>query len=171
MTGTAGEFGFRHALTRDTVLEMTLRPRRTALSAAALAMVEATNPDPGGPWCDLAAELAVMAGNREQAGELLAASGCSLLARGALATAADTLQRAAPMLTARDGRIDGQRHDASSGTATCHTALTRPSRPKHLQAERTVVPRHRHPAAAPCATVRHRTVPAGDLASAATRHT
>ena len=89
------------------------------------------------------------------------------------ATAADTLQRAAAMLTARDARIDGERHDASSGTATCHTALTRPSRLKHLQAERTVVPRHRHPAA-PCATVRHRTVPAGGRhrpASDATRHT
>jgi hypothetical protein len=174
MTCTAGEFGFRHALTRDTVLEMTLRPRRTALSAAALAMVEATNPDPGGPWCDLAAELAVMAGNREQAGELLAASGCSSLARGALATAADTLLRAAAILTARDARIDGERHDASSGTATCHTALTRPSLLKQLQAERTVVPRHRHPAAAHCATIRHRTVPVGDQhrpASAATRHT
>jgi hypothetical protein len=93
LTVTAGEFGFRHALTRDAVLEVTLPPRRTALSAAALAMVEAANQDPGGSWCDLAAELAVMAGNREQAGELLAASGCSSLARGALATAADTLQR------------------------------------------------------------------------------
>jgi hypothetical protein len=72
-----GEFGFRHALTRDAVLEVTPPPRRTALSAAALAMVEAANPDPGGPWCDLAAELAVMAGNREQAGELLAASGAT----------------------------------------------------------------------------------------------
>ena len=88
---TAGEVGFRHALTRDGVLEMTLPPRRTALSATAL--VEAANPDLGGPWCDLAAELAVMAGNRERAGEWLAASGCSLLARGALATAADALQR------------------------------------------------------------------------------
>ena len=83
LTVTAGEFGFRHALTRDAVLEMTLpphrtAPHRTALSAAALATVEAANPDPGGPWCDLAAELAVMAGNREQAGELLAAFGCSL---------------------------------------------------------------------------------------------
>jgi hypothetical protein len=78
-------------------------------------MVEAANPDPGGPWCDLAAELAVMAGNREQAGELPAASGCSSLARGALAAAADTLQRAAAILTARDGRIGGERHDASSG--------------------------------------------------------
>ena len=93
LTVTAGEVGFRLALTRDAVPEMTLPPRRTALSAAALAMVEAANPDPGGPWCDLAAELAVMAGNREQAGELLAASGCSSLARGALAAAADTLQR------------------------------------------------------------------------------
>jgi hypothetical protein len=49
LTVTAGEFGFRHALTRDAVLEMTLLPHRTALSAAALAMVEAANPDPGGP--------------------------------------------------------------------------------------------------------------------------
>ena len=75
LTATAGEFGFRHALTRDAVLEMTLPPRRAALSAAALAMVEAANPArvaPGAIW------LAVMAGNREQAGELLAASGCSL---------------------------------------------------------------------------------------------
>lgn len=75
LTATAGEFGFRHALTRDAVPEMTLPPRRAALSAAALAMVEAANPArvaPGAIW------LAVMAGNREQAGELLAASGCSL---------------------------------------------------------------------------------------------
>jgi hypothetical protein len=171
LTATAGEFGFRHALTRDAVLEMTLPPRRTALPAAALAMVEAANPAraaPGAIW------LAAMAGNREQAGELLAASGCSSLARGALATAADTLLRAAAMPTARDARIGGERHDASSGTATCDTTLTRPSRLKHLQAERKVVQRHRHPAAAPCATVRHRTVPAGGQhrpACAAPRHT
>ena len=48
-----GEFGFRHALTRDAVLEVTLPPRRTALSAAALAMVEAetrTRVAPGAIW-------------------------------------------------------------------------------------------------------------------------
>jgi hypothetical protein len=52
-TVTAGESGFRHALTRDAVREMTLPPRRTALPAAALAMVEAANPDrvaPGAIW-------------------------------------------------------------------------------------------------------------------------
>jgi hypothetical protein len=52
-TVTAGESGFRHALTRDAVPEMTLPPRRTALPAAALAMVEAANPDrvaPGAIW-------------------------------------------------------------------------------------------------------------------------
>jgi len=49
LTVTAGEVGFRHALTRDAVLEMTLPPRRVALSAAALSMVEAANPGPGWP--------------------------------------------------------------------------------------------------------------------------
>ena len=78
----------------DTVLP----PRRTALAAAALAAVEAAHPDLAGPWRDAAADLAVQAGDTSRAGTLLTASGSAALDQGALATAVDTLRRAAAML-------------------------------------------------------------------------
>jgi len=95
-------FRFRHALTREAVIDGQLPPRRRALAAAALAAVDAAHPalDAGDePWRDLAADLAARAGDTERAGALLAASGEAALSRGALATAAGTLRRAAPMLT------------------------------------------------------------------------
>jgi DNA-binding CsgD family transcriptional regulator len=92
------EFGFRHSLTRDAVAETLLPPRHGALAAAALRAVESAHPDLAGPWRDTAADLADQAGNREQAGALLAASGSASLSRGALATAISTLHRAAGLL-------------------------------------------------------------------------
>jgi DNA-binding CsgD family transcriptional regulator len=98
LTAGEGEFRFRHALTREAAAGMLLPPRRAALAAAALAAVEAAHPDLAGTWRDAAADLAVQAGDTGRAGTLLIASGSAALDRGALATAVDTLRRAAAML-------------------------------------------------------------------------
>jgi DNA-binding CsgD family transcriptional regulator len=92
-------FRFRHALTREAVIDGQLPPRRRELAAAALAAVDAAHPVPDGPWRDVAADLAARAGDTARAGALLAASGEAALDRGALATAAATLRRAAALLT------------------------------------------------------------------------
>lgn len=98
VTVEAGEFRFRHALTAEAVASALLPPRRAALATAALAAVEADHPELEGPWREAAADLAAQAGDRPRAGTLLAASGDSALDRGALATAAGTLRRAAALL-------------------------------------------------------------------------
>lgn len=92
-------FRFRHALTREAVAAGLLPPARRSLAAAALAAVEAAHPLLEGPWRDVAADLAVRAGDTGRAGVLLAGAGEAALDRGALATAAGTLRRAAAMLT------------------------------------------------------------------------
>ena len=92
-------FRFRHALTREAVIDGQLPPRRRELAAAALAAVDAAHPVLDGPWRDVAADLAARAGDTARAGALLAASGEAALDRGALATAAATLRRAAVLLT------------------------------------------------------------------------
>ena len=92
-------FRFRHALTREAVIDGQLPPRRRALAAAALAAVDAAHPALDGPWRDVAADLAERAADTARAGALLAASGEAALDRGALATAAATLRRAAALLT------------------------------------------------------------------------
>ena len=75
-----------------------LPPRRRSLAVSALAAVDAAHPELEGGWREVAADLAAQAGDIERAGTLLAASGEAALDRGALATAADTLRRAAAML-------------------------------------------------------------------------
>jgi DNA-binding CsgD family transcriptional regulator/tetratricopeptide (TPR) repeat protein len=92
-------FRFRHALTREAVIDGQLPPRRRELAAAALAAVDAAHPVLDGPWRDVAADLAARAGDTARAGALLTASGEAALDRGALATAAATLRRAAELLT------------------------------------------------------------------------
>ena len=99
LTAEGDVFRFRHALTREAVAERLLPPARRSLAAAALAAVEAAHPGLGAPWRDIAADLAAQAGETERAGALLARSGEEALDRGALATAADTLRRAAVMIT------------------------------------------------------------------------
>jgi len=92
-------FRFRHALTREAVIAEQLPPARRALAAATLGAVDAAHPVLDGPWRDIAADLAARAGDTGRAGALLAASGEAALERGALATAAGTLRRAAALLT------------------------------------------------------------------------
>jgi DNA-binding CsgD family transcriptional regulator len=94
--GTA--FRFRHALTRDAVLDTMLPPRQRALAATALAVLDTTHPRLEGSLRELAVDLADRAGDRRRAGLLLSESGGQALAWGALATATGTLRRAADLL-------------------------------------------------------------------------
>jgi DNA-binding CsgD family transcriptional regulator len=98
------EFRFRHALTRDAVLQELLPPTRAALAGRALAAVEAAHPELRGSWRDVAADLAAQCGDRDRAGVLLTASGGASLERGALATAVETLRRAVGLLDDGDRR-------------------------------------------------------------------
>lgn len=99
-------FRFRHALTREAVLECVLPPRHRTLASAGLAALEAAHPGLGAPWLELAADLAARAGARQRAGVLLGDAGRASLARGALATAIETLRRAADLLEGGAGRAD-----------------------------------------------------------------
>ncbi|GIH25843.1 LuxR family transcriptional regulator [Acrocarpospora phusangensis] len=87
-------FGFHHALTRDAVWSTLLPHERLRLSAAALRAVEAHHPDLPGQWCDLAASLSERAGRSGHAASLLLQSGRRALARGALSTTEQVLERA-----------------------------------------------------------------------------
>jgi DNA-binding CsgD family transcriptional regulator len=90
-------YQFRHALTREAILDSLLPHVRAELAQAALAAVEAAHPGLAGPWRDLAADLAIQAGDGTRAAQLLTESGRGALERGALATAASTLRRAADL--------------------------------------------------------------------------
>ena len=94
--GTA--FRFRHALTREALLDTMLPPRQRALASAALAVLDAAHPRLEGGLRELAADLANRAGDRRRAGTLLSESGGQALAWGALATAIGALRRAADLL-------------------------------------------------------------------------
>ena len=90
-------YRFRHALTREAILDSLLPHVRAELAQAALSAVEAAHPGLAGPSRDLAADLAVQAGDTQRAALLLTESGRDALQRGALATAASTLRRAAEL--------------------------------------------------------------------------
>jgi DNA-binding CsgD family transcriptional regulator len=85
---------FRHALTRQAILDDLLPPERAALAARALSAVEAAHPGLPGAWCELAAELAERAGQPHRAALLLLEAGRRALGQGALATAEAFLERA-----------------------------------------------------------------------------
>jgi len=65
--------------------------REKGFDDRALAAVEAAHPGLAGPSRDLAADLAMQAGDANRAAQLLTESGRDALERGALATAASTL--------------------------------------------------------------------------------
>jgi tetratricopeptide (TPR) repeat protein len=87
-------FRFRHALTRDAVLEDLLPPERAELAARAAQAIQRSHPGLPGPWCERAAELRELAGDRETAARLLLESARRSLARTALASAESVLDRA-----------------------------------------------------------------------------
>jgi len=90
-------FRFRHALTRDAVLGQLTSAERAFLASRLLAAVERIHPELEDDWCEQAAQLADQAGDRNRAGALLLQAGRRSLARGALATAETTLERALEM--------------------------------------------------------------------------
>src|SRR5262249_50421520 len=91
--------------------ETALPPRQAELAARALAAVEAAHPGLPGMWAGVAAELAAQSGSSGRAGELLAVAGTRALGQGALATAAEPLERATVLLAADPARAQarGQR--------------------------------------------------------------
>jgi DNA-binding CsgD family transcriptional regulator len=88
-----GAVQFRHALTRDAVLERLLPAQWSELARRALDAITAAHPDLRGEWCDLAARLAERAGDG-RASELLISSGRRSLARGALTSAEEAFAHA-----------------------------------------------------------------------------
>ena len=87
-------FRFRHALTREAVLANLLAPERAELSRRASTAIARAHPDLPGPWCELAAELAEVTGDRAAASALLTESARRALRRGALASAQAGAERA-----------------------------------------------------------------------------
>jgi len=87
-------FRFRHALTRDAVLAGLHPQVRAVLAGRARGIVAALHPDLPGPWCELAAELSLLAGDTGDAARLLLTAGRRAVAVGALLTAAAVLGQA-----------------------------------------------------------------------------
>ena len=94
LTGDADEIRFRHALTRDHVIALTLPFDRTRLAARAVRAVEEAHPRLPGEWCDLAAGLAEAARDAPRAVRHLIDAAGRARNRGALASAAARLERA-----------------------------------------------------------------------------
>ena len=102
-------FTFRHSLTRHAILSSLLPPELARRSARAAAQIEAAHPGLPGPWCELAAELYVSAGDKVSAARLLLQHGRHALRQGALSTASSSLAAAHELL--------GPGQDAGPGLA------------------------------------------------------
>ena len=87
-------FAFRHALTREAVLDDLLPPDRRELARRARPVVERANPGLPGSSCELVAELAEAAGDPVAAASYLVESTRRALADGAVASAEITVRRA-----------------------------------------------------------------------------
>jgi DNA-binding CsgD family transcriptional regulator len=93
---------FRHSLTRHAILSGLLPPELAYRSANAAKAVESAHPDLPGSWCELAAELHDMAGERVRAAELLLRVGQRALEKGAVNTALASLHDARDLLEASE---------------------------------------------------------------------
>jgi DNA-binding CsgD family transcriptional regulator/tetratricopeptide (TPR) repeat protein len=89
-----GSFRFRHALTRDAIVQSLLPMEHASLARPALDAIEAVHPGLPDAWCDLAGELAERAGDDSRAAALLIESGRRSRSQGALASAEDAFTRA-----------------------------------------------------------------------------
>ena len=88
------DFRFRHALTREAMLDGLLPFERIAFARRALDAVRLAHPRLEGDHCELAAELAEVAGDRDTAANLLTESARRALDRGALDSARTAAERA-----------------------------------------------------------------------------
>ncbi|MBN9111743.1 MAG: AAA family ATPase [Pseudonocardia sp.] len=95
-------FRFHHALGRDAVLAAMLAPERVGLARRASAAVEQAHPGLDGAWCDVAADLALQAGDAARAAAVLTEAGRRNLTRGALGSAESVLVRARELAGAGD---------------------------------------------------------------------
>lgn len=132
-------FRFRHALSRDAVLAQLLPPERVTLSRRALEVIEAAHPALDGDWCELAAELASMSGDRPRAVRLMLELGRRAVDAGALASAELSLERARTLAATDDAAADveesllevlslaGKRDDAAAVGASLLARLTEPA--------------------------------------------
>lgn len=91
---TGGAFRFRHALSREAVLDQLLPPERAALARRAADTIEAAQPELAGDWCELSANLHALGGRRSRAAGLFLEVGRRSLARGALVSAEQAFVRA-----------------------------------------------------------------------------
>ncbi|MFC5138659.1 ATP-binding protein [Actinomycetospora rhizophila] len=101
-----GGFAFRHALTREAVLDDLLPPERRELAQRAWPAVERAYPGLPGALCELAAELAEAAGAPVEAAARLVTAARRALAAGAVASAEVTARRA-QRLAGADDRVVG----------------------------------------------------------------
>jgi DNA-binding CsgD family transcriptional regulator/tetratricopeptide (TPR) repeat protein len=92
------DFRFRHSLTREAIVSDLLQPELASRSARAAAAIEAAHPGLPGAWCELAAELKALAGQRTKAAGLLLTAGQRDLQQGALTSAISTLHDARRLL-------------------------------------------------------------------------
>lgn len=94
VTADSDGFRFRHALTRDAVLDGVLPPERTELAHRLLESVERLHPGFPGAWCELAASLAEDAREPARSAGLLLQAGRRATVSGALDSAEGLLRRA-----------------------------------------------------------------------------
>ncbi len=106
MSADEAGFRFRHALTRDAVLDTMLPPRHRAVAAAALDAVVAEHPHLTGGPRETVIDLAARCGDRQLAGSLLRDAGRDALEVGALATAAAALRRAIDLMIGEPGQTE-----------------------------------------------------------------
>jgi DNA-binding CsgD family transcriptional regulator len=89
-----GQFRFRHALTREAVLDSMLSAERQLIARGALSAVQEVHPGLPGEWCQLAADLARQSGDHRRHAELLLELGLRSADAGAIATATEVLDQA-----------------------------------------------------------------------------
>ncbi len=92
--GDQGTHRFRHALSRQVLLDDLPGYQRREIAGTALKIVQQARPQLPGSWCDLAAHLAEQAGDHRRAAALLLERGRRAADVGALATARHALERA-----------------------------------------------------------------------------
>lgn len=97
-----GVLGFRHALTRDAVLAVFFPAELEAVAQRAVEALEAAHPELSDEGAELAADLAVRAGDHRRAAMLLLDSARRASQQGALATAEAALERARTLLPEGD---------------------------------------------------------------------
>ena len=117
-------FAFRHALTREAVLDDLLPPERRELAQRAWPAVERANPGLPGTGCELAAELAEAAGAPVEAAVRLVTGARRALDGGAVASA-EVAARRARRLACSD---DAAARDVDELTLTSSSPLGSPGR-------------------------------------------